>query len=86
MEKHVRLEGHIPAERARQDPYVYLPFSVPPRTRRIDVAYEYFEPVTAPFGMGPGSTLDIGVFDSRGREFLDGTGFRVEEERFWKED
>ncbi len=76
MERHVRLAGYIPAERARQDPYVHLPFSVPPRTRRIDVAYEYFEPVTAPFGMGPGSTLDIGVFDSRGREFLDGAGFR----------
>ena len=76
MEQHLRLEGHISAEHARRDPYQYLPFDVPPRTRRIQVSYEYYEPVTAAFGMGPGSVLDIGVFDSRGREFLDGTGFR----------
>jgi hypothetical protein len=76
MEQQIRLEGHVSAEQVRRDPYVYVPFQVPPRTRRIDVSYEYFEPVTAPFGMGPGSVLDIGVFDSRGREFLDGTGFR----------
>jgi hypothetical protein len=76
MEQHLRFEGHVPAERARQDPYLYLPFAVPPRTRSIAVSYEYFEPVTAPFGMGPGSVLDIGLFDSRGHEFLDGTGFR----------
>ncbi|MEX0683767.1 MAG: CehA/McbA family metallohydrolase [Dehalococcoidia bacterium] len=76
MEQLVRLEGHVSAEQARRDPYLYLPFQVPPRTRRIDVSYQYHEPVTAPFGMGPGSVLDLGVFDSRGREFLDGTGFR----------
>lgn len=76
MEEHVRLEGHITAEQARRDPYLYLPFRVPQHTRRIDVSYEYYEPCTAAFGIGPGSVLDIGVFDSRGREFIDGQGFR----------
>src|SRR4030043_2233306 len=26
--------------------------------------------------MGPGNTVDIGIFDPRGRDFLDGCGFR----------
>jgi len=32
--------------------------------------------VTAPFGNGPGNVVDIGIFDSRGHDFLDPTGFR----------
>jgi hypothetical protein len=70
----LRLEGHVPGERARSDPYVYLPFDVPAGARRIHVAYEYSEPVQALFG--PGNTLDIGIFDSRGRDFIDAPGFR----------
>jgi PHP domain len=72
----IRLEGHVPAERARREPYVYLPFRVPVDARRIHVAYEYNEPTTAQFGQGPGNTVDIGVFDSRGHDFLEAPGFR----------
>ncbi|TMB97802.1 MAG: hypothetical protein E6J42_07180 [Chloroflexi bacterium] len=32
--------------------------------------------MTAPFGMGPGNTVDIGIFDSRGHEFVEAPGFR----------
>jgi hypothetical protein len=32
--------------------------------------------VTAAFGVGPGNTIDIGIFDSRGHEFIDAPGFR----------
>ena len=70
------LEGHIPGERARSDPYVYLPFTVPAGATRIHVAYDYSDQVTAPFGIGPGNAVDIGLFDSRGYEFLDAPGFR----------
>ena len=76
MEQTIHLEGHVPGELARRDPYLYLPFPVPQGARRIHVAYSYSEPVTAPFGMGPGNTLDIGIFDSRGRDFLTAPGFR----------
>ena len=76
MEQTLRLTGHITAEQARQSPYLYLPFQVPQHTRRIDVSYGYSEPVTAAFGMGPGNTVDIGIFDSRGHEFIDAPGFR----------
>jgi hypothetical protein len=76
MQQTLRLQGHVPCERARSDPYLYLPFSVPANARRIHVAYDYSEPVTAAFGQGPGNAVDIGIFDSRGREFLDAPGFR----------
>jgi hypothetical protein len=32
--------------------------------------------VTAPFGLGPGNTVDIGIFDPRGHDFIDAAGFR----------
>jgi len=76
MQQTLRLQGHVPRERARSDPYLFLPFSVPAGARRIHVAYEYSEPVTAPMGLGPGNAVDIGIFDSRGRDFLDAPGFR----------
>lgn len=76
MDQTVQLKGHITAEQARHDPYVYLPFSVPQGTRRIHVAYEYSDPASAPFGMGPGNTLDVGIFDSRGHDFVTAPGFR----------
>ncbi|HUF52666.1 MAG TPA: CehA/McbA family metallohydrolase [Dehalococcoidia bacterium] len=76
MQQILCFEGHITAEQARREPYLYLPFSVPQHTRRIDVSYDYHDPCTAAFGLGPGSVLDIGLFDSRGREFIDGAGFR----------
>ncbi len=75
-EQTIQLAGRVTAEQARRDPYIYLPFSVPRGASRIRVAYEYTDPVTAPFGMGPGNTVDIGIFDSRGHSFLEAQGFR----------
>ncbi len=72
----VRLSGQITPDQVRRSPFLYLPFRVPPRTRRIHVSYDYAEPVTAPFGMGPGSVVDVGIFDSRGHDFVDAPGFR----------
>ena len=72
----MRLQGHVTPEDVRRSPYLYLPIPVPPRTSRLHVSYEYSDPVTAPFGMGPGNTVDIGIFDPRGHDFIDGAGFR----------
>jgi hypothetical protein len=74
VQKTIRLEGHIAGERAQSDPYFYLPFEVPVGARRIHVAYSYTDPVANP--TGPGNTLDIGIFDPRGRDFLTAPGFR----------
>ena len=70
------MEGRATPEQARQSPFIYLPFPVSARTRRLHVSYGYSDPVTAAFGMGPGNTVDIGIFDSRGHAFLDAPGFR----------
>ncbi len=76
MEKTFRLQGHISLEQFRRDRYLYLPFDVPTGARRIDVSYNYSDPVTAPLGMGPGNAVDIGLFDSRGYDFPQPAGFR----------
>ncbi len=76
MEETLRFQGHITLEQFRQHRYLYLPFNIPPRASRIQVSYGYSDRVTAPFGNGPGNAVDIGIFDSRGREFLETAGFR----------
>ncbi len=76
MDRSLRLEGHVSPEDVRRSPYLYLPMPVPSGTSRLHVSYEYSDPVTAAFSMGPGNTIDIGVFDPRGHDFLDGSGFR----------
>src|SRR3990170_7065751 len=76
LDRVVRLDGHITPEQVRRSPFLYLPFQVPPHTRRVSISYSYSQPVTAPFGMGPGNTVDIGLFDSRGHDFLEAPGFR----------
>lgn len=76
MERTLRIEGHISPEDVRLSPFLYLPFPVPEKARRLHVSYAYSDPVRAPFGLGPGNTVDIGIFDSRGHGFLDAPGFR----------
>src|SRR5512136_2303124 len=60
----------------RPDPYLYLPFTAPPRTTRIDVSYTFDEPVIGDFGLGIGNEVGIGIFDPRGVGLLEEHGFR----------
>ncbi len=76
MEQSLRIQGQVSAEEVRRSPYLYLPVPVPPRASRLHVSYQYSEPVTAPFGMGPGNTVDNGIFDPRGHDFIHAAGFR----------
>jgi hypothetical protein len=76
VEQEIRLDGQITPEEVRRSPYLYVPIRVPPGTSRLHVSYEYSDPVTAPFGQGPGNTIDIGIFDPRGHDFIDAAGFR----------
>jgi len=75
-EQKVRLQGEITPEQIQKSPYIYLPFQVPTGARQVHVSYSHSDPVNAPFGMGPGNTVDIGIFDSRGHDFLTAPGFR----------
>lgn len=71
MRQRYEFEGHISPAEAAAHPYIYVPFEVPARCTRIEVAYHY-APV-AP--TDESATLDIGIFDIRGTEPFTG-GFR----------
>lgn len=67
------LHGHAASEQTQT--YVHLPFDVPAGTGRIDVRYEYSDAISSDPHLTNGSTVDIGIFDVRGVEFMTG-GFR----------
>ncbi len=56
-------------------PFRYLPFDVPPGTKRIDVSYHYTRDESVQPEWGSDDVVDIGMFDTRGTELL-GDGFR----------
>ncbi len=66
-------EGTVRPEQTSQ--YLHLPFNVPANTTRIYVEYQYDHPISAAQGVTGGNTIDLGVFDARGIEFLE-AGFR----------
>lgn len=74
MREKIRLEGAVTPEQVRQR-YLYLPFEVPPGARRLEVNYHYDNQVVGAQETNSGNNIDIGVFDTRGAEFLTG-GFR----------
>ncbi len=55
--------------------YLNLPFEVPKGVGRIDVAYTYDGAIGSDPGLTGGNTLDIGIIDPRGSQFLT-QGFR----------
>lgn len=55
--------------------YVHLPFDVPDGIERIDVAYTYDAAIGSDPQLSGGNTIDIGIFDPRGVDFLK-AGFR----------
>lgn len=50
--------------------YRHLPFEVPSNTARIDVRYEYSAAIGSDPHLTGGNTVDIGIFDTRGTDFL----------------
>src|SRR6185436_18861293 len=67
------LEGVIPFE--DQGGYRHLPFEVLPGTVRMEIAYNYGALDGSGNWTTSSSTIDIGLFDQRGIEFLS-AGFR----------
>src|SRR6185295_4151377 len=74
MRHKIRLEGTLTPENMARE-YHYLPFVVPPGARRMEVNYYYDNQVTGAQETHAGNNVDIGVFDTRGADFLTG-GFR----------
>lgn len=54
--------------------WVYLPVTVPPGVREIEVVYRYDRPPVPP--TTPGNALDIGIFDASGYQLGNRRGFR----------
>jgi len=65
------FEGRVTQEDLAR-PYIYLPFTVPPRTARLEVSYQFEHPKRGDFGVSGGNNLDLGIFDARGTDFLAG--------------
>ena len=70
------ITGHItPADKVAGD-YLHVPFDVPEGAGRLDIRYAYSHPRHHGDFDGRGNTIDIGLFDARGHEFLNAAGFR----------
>jgi len=67
------LEGWVPPSQAGT--YYLVPFDLPPSVVRLDVAYTYSHAIDSDPHLTGGNTVDIGIFDERGADFL-AKGFR----------
>ena len=74
MRHKIRLEGTVTPDDMHAS-YAYIPFVVPPGARRLEVNYYYDNQVAGAQEVSSGNNIDIGVFDTRGNDFLTG-GFR----------
>lgn len=67
------LQGTAHADQSKT--YLMLPFELPENVIQIDVAYEYTNQIGSDPHLTDGNTVDIGIFDVRGYDFM-GKGFR----------
>ncbi len=67
------LRGNAQADETLS--YKHLPFEVPTGIGRIDVAYDYSAAISSDPTVSGGNTVDIGIFDVRGVEWMS-PGFR----------
>jgi predicted metal-dependent phosphoesterase TrpH len=72
----IKLVGHISVQDKQATAYCVLPFDVPERIVRIEVAYRFSKDEPGGVLKEAGNILDIGIFDSRGSIFLHADGFR----------
>ena len=76
MRQNFYFEGQVTKKTAprrdRTRPFVYLPFTVPPRTVRLEVSYHFERPLEGDLGSDGGNALDLGIFGPRGTDFLTG--------------
>ncbi|MBK8026973.1 MAG: PHP domain-containing protein [Chloroflexi bacterium] len=70
---HLVLSGALTPDQTLT--YIHLPFEVPEGIDRIEVAYSYDAAIGSDPLLSGGNTIDIGIFDPRGVEFLN-AGYR----------
>lgn len=80
----IKIEGNISPEQEKT--YLHLPFQVPDGAVRLEVEYSYSAQISSNPTVTGGNTIDLGIFDQRGIEFLN-AGFRgwsgSERHKFW---
>lgn len=67
------IAGHVPA--SEQGAFLHLPFEMPPGVGRLEVRYDYSDPIDSDPHITGGNTVDLGLFDQRGIRFIE-AGFR----------
>ncbi|NIM94926.1 MAG: hypothetical protein GTO18_14590 [Anaerolineales bacterium] len=72
----IKLAGHISPEEKLEADYRMIPFDVPDGICRLDVEYAFSRDEPGGILKEAGNIIDIGLFDSRGSEFLTARGFR----------
>jgi predicted metal-dependent phosphoesterase TrpH len=72
----IELTGHLSLEDKVVSAYRMLPFDVPAGIARLEVSYSFADDDPGGFMRPAGNVLDIGLFDTRGSEFLHAGGFR----------
>ncbi len=72
----LNLNGHLTEQDKKNSDYAYIPFEVPTNTTRLEIFYDYDNRRDAADLRGIGNTIDIGIFDPRGKDFITGEGFR----------
>ncbi len=75
MTNAIRVKRSGRADPDQTKTYLHLPFDVPEDIVRIDIAYHYTDRVGSDPQLTDGNTIDIGIFDPRGVEFMS-AGFR----------
>ncbi|MBK8034393.1 MAG: PHP domain-containing protein [Chloroflexi bacterium] len=66
--QHLIINGRLTPDQTLT--YVHVPFTVPEDIERIDVAYSYDAAISSDPLVSGGNTIDIGIFDPRGVDFL----------------
>jgi hypothetical protein len=66
-------KGHLNPDQEKS--YMHVPFDLPAGVERIDVFYDYSERISSDPTVSGGNTIDLGVFDERGIDYLN-AGFR----------
>jgi hypothetical protein len=57
------IAGHVPLGRRH---FLHLPFEMPPGVGRLEVRYDYSDPIDSDPHITGGNTVDLGLFDQRG--------------------
>lgn len=69
----LHIDGGITQDQEKT--YLHLPFTMPAHAQHLEIAYQYTNQISSDPTLSGGNTIDLGLFDERGIQFLN-AGFR----------